>query len=193
MAEETTTTPEATPQGIERTWLDRLCSGVALAGGILCLIVATTTLISVAGRSAVSSFPAFGNTAVGNVIKDIILANTEFVKMAIAVAIFSFLPFSQIRRGNIVVDTFTGWLPKRATDFLDAFWDIVYALVMGACAYALIFGTISSYNSNETTQQLNIKLWPSIALSTALCWLLALVCIATAARLVRRKVTGARP
>jgi TRAP-type C4-dicarboxylate transport system permease small subunit len=192
MAEMTTPPLSEPTDGPPRTWLDKLCNGVAVAGGILCLIVALTSVISVVGRITVTNFPAFGRTWLGGIVKDIILANTEFVKMAIAVAIFSFLPFAQIRRGNIVVDTFTTWLPKRAIEILDAFWDIVYALVMGAIAYALIFGTQSSMQSGETTQQLNVKLWPSIAISTAFCWLLALVCIATAARLLRRKVMGAQ-
>jgi TRAP-type C4-dicarboxylate transport system permease small subunit len=169
---------------------DRFCRLVALFGGILCLIVATTSVISVLGRSAVTAYPEFGKTALGNIVKDIVLANTEFVKMATAVAIFAFLPYSQIQRSNIVVDTFTGWMPKRLTQFVDAFWDIVYALVMGACAYALIFGTESAIKSGETTQQLAVPLWPSIAMSTALCWMLALVCIATAVRLVRKKADG---
>lgn len=171
-------------------FLDRFCRGVAIFGGILCLIVAFTSVVSVIGRMAVTSYPAFGDTRIGNVVKDIILANTEFVKMAISVAIFAFLPYSQAQRSNIVVDTFTGWVPKRVCVWIDAFWDVVYAIVMGACAYALIFGTQSAMRSGETTQQLAVPLWPSIGLSMALCWLLALVSIATAVRLVRRKVLG---
>ena len=55
----------------------------------------------------------------------------EMVQMATAIAVFSFLPYCQARRGNIVVDTFTSWLPARANAFIDAFWDLVYAGMMG--------------------------------------------------------------
>ena len=65
--------------------------------------------------------------------------------MATAVAVFSFLPYCQVRRGNIVVDTFTSWLPARANAVIDAFWDLVYAGMMGLMTACLVVGTLEHY------------------------------------------------
>ena len=67
------------------------------------------------------------------------------VQMATAIAVFSFLPYRQVRRGNIVVDTFTTWLPARANALIDAFWDLVYAGMMGLMTACLTAGTLEHY------------------------------------------------
>jgi TRAP-type C4-dicarboxylate transport system permease small subunit len=157
--------PAATP-----SWLLRATGAIAIGGGLLALAVAVLVTVSVLGRWLVST-PVEGDF--------------EFVKMATAVAVFSYLPFTQARRGNVMVDSFTGWMPRRICDLLDAVWDLVYAGMMGFCAWCLVYGSGDAIRSGETTMQLQIKLWPSIAVSTALCGLLALTALATAIVLIR--------
>jgi TRAP-type C4-dicarboxylate transport system permease small subunit len=152
--------------------LERLTGLVAILGGLLALAVALLVTTSVLMRWLFNA-PIDGDF--------------EFVKMATAIAVFAYLPYTQARRGNIVVDTFTGWLPERARNLLDAFWDLVYAAFMGYVTYAMIWGTHAAFTNGETTMQRQLLIWPSIALSTALCGLLVVTALATAARLLTSK------
>ncbi len=151
--------------------IERITGVIAILGGLLALAVALLATTSVVARWLFNA-PIDGDF--------------EYVKMATAVAVFAYLPYTQARRGNIMVDTFTGWLPARARDFLDVFWDLAYAALMGYVAYCLVFGTLDAVRSGETTMQRQLVLWPSIAISTALCMLLAVTAIVTALRLMRR-------
>jgi TRAP-type C4-dicarboxylate transport system permease small subunit len=167
---------EATPGAPPPTGtLQRITGAVAVFGGFLALAVALLATTSVLGRWLFSK-PIEGDF--------------EFVKMATAVAIFAYLPYAQARRANITVDTFTSWLPRGVNCLLDAVWDLVYALVMGAIAVALAFGTLDSFRSGETTMQLQIMLWPSIALSMLLCVLLTVTALVTMWQLSRSGVGG---
>jgi TRAP-type C4-dicarboxylate transport system permease small subunit len=154
----------------DRTVLQRLTGWIALVGGLTMLAAAGLVATSVIGRWLFNS-PVSGDF--------------EMVKMATAVAVFAFLPYTQARRGNIVVDTFTGWLPERGQGVLDSFWDLVYAAVIAGITYALVYGTLDSMRSGETTMVRQIALWPTIALSTALAGLLALTSVLTAVERLR--------
>jgi TRAP-type C4-dicarboxylate transport system permease small subunit len=154
--------------------LQRVTGVVAVFGGLLALAVAILVTVSVSGRWL------FGKPIDGDF---------EFVKMATAVAVFCYLPYTQARRGNIMVDTFTMRLPQTTQRRIDAFWDVVYALAMGALAYALFNGTMDSIRSGETTMQRQILLWPSIGLAAILCALLS----ATAFLSARALLSGKQP
>jgi TRAP-type C4-dicarboxylate transport system permease small subunit len=151
--------------------LERMTGWVAIFGGLLALAVALLATTSVLMRWLFNA-PIDGDF--------------EYVKMATAVAIFAYLPFTQARRGNIMVDTFTGWMPAVARNALDAFWDLAYAALMAYVCYCLIYGSLDAIKSGETTMQRQLVIWPSIALSTVLCGLLALTSALTAVRLVRK-------
>lgn len=158
--------PEAAP---EPDRLERITGFCALLGGLLTLAVALLATTSVALRWLLSA-PIDGDF--------------EYVKMATAIAVFSYLPYTQSRRGNIVVDTFTLWLPQRVLNVIDAFWDIVFAIVLGYLAYCLVHGTLSALHSGETTMQRQLLIWPSIALCAALAGLVSVTAFATAVRLL---------
>lgn len=129
---------------------------VAVAGGVLALAVAVLATTSILGRWLLGQ-PISGDF--------------EYVKMATAVAVFAYLPYTQARGGNIIVDTFTARVPARMTRALDAFWSLAYAAVLGFGTVALTRGTLDSIRSGETTMMVQIPLWPSIAVATALCGL----------------------
>lgn len=154
--------------------IERLTGAVAILGGLLAIAVAILATASVLMRWMFNA-PIDGDF--------------EYVKMATAVAVFAYLPYTQARRGNIMVDTFTSWLPAGVCRFLDAFWDVVYAVFVGYMTYCLVFGTLASIQSQETTMQRQILLWPSIAVATALSGLLAITAVATACRLVTFKAS----
>ena len=152
--------------------IERLSGAIALLGGLLLLSMASLVVVSVLGRK-------FFNAPVNG--------DFELVQMATALAVFAFLPYCQARRANIFVDTFTGWLPARANVLIDAFWDLVYAGMMGLLTAGLVVGTIEHYRSGQTTMLLQIVAWPAIAISTALLFLLTCVALTSAAKLVRTR------
>jgi TRAP-type C4-dicarboxylate transport system permease small subunit len=154
--------------------VDRLAGALAVAGGLVMLAVAILVTVSVSLRwSGTQPIPG----------------DFEFVQMATAVAVFAFLPYCQLRRANISVDTFTAWLPARANAVIDAFWDLVYAGAIALLAWCLSNGAADMYRSGTGTMVLGIPVWPAIATSMALAWVLAATACVTGYRLLR---TGAR-
>jgi hypothetical protein len=156
--------------------IERLTGAIALLGGVLALGVALLVVVSVVGRWLSGTPLAKTLRWLGPVDGDF-----EMVQMATAVAIFAFLPYCQARRGNIVVDTFTAWLPARVDAYIDAFWDIVYAGIMGLLTTCLMTGVIEHYRSGQTTMLLQLIVWPALALCTLLCLMLTCTALATAA------------
>ncbi len=154
-----------------------ITGAIAIFGGLIALAVALLATTSVVMRWLLNS-PIDGDF--------------EYVKMATAVAVFAYLPYTQARRGNIMVDTFTSWLPASVCRIMDAFWDLAYAALMGYVGYCLVYGTLDAIKSGETTMQRQLVLWPSIALSTLLCIVLALTAVATAVQLFKTRAAGAR-
>lgn len=160
-----------------RAMLERATGMVAIGGGLLALAVAGLATASVVMRWLLGA-PIEGDF--------------EYVKMATAVAVFAYLPYTQARRGNIMVDTFSQWLSPRARHVVDGIWDIAYGALISFIAYCLAFGLIDSWNSGETTMQRQIPLWPSIAVSFALCAVLAAVAVLSGVSEMRRAAGGDR-
>ena len=151
--------------------LARTTRVVALCGGVLVCALATLVTASVALRWA-TGMPVPGDF--------------EFVQMGTALAVFAFLPFCQTERANIVVDAFTARLSMRARERIDAAWDLVYALMMGAIGWAMWPGVVDAWRSGEETMVARLALWPTLAVSTALVVLLAVAALAAAGVVLRR-------
>jgi TRAP-type C4-dicarboxylate transport system permease small subunit len=160
----------AAQPGLRPSLVERLSGAIAVVGGFLSLCMALLVVVSVIGRK-------FYNAPVNG--------DFEMVQIASAITVFSFLPYCQVRRSNIVVDTFTTWLPERTNSLIDAFWDLVYAGMMGLMTACLIAGTLEHYRSGQTTMLLQLLVWPAIALCTVLSALLTCVALTTAAQLIR--------
>lgn len=164
--------------GIERrSWLELATGWIAIAGGTLALGVSILVVISVVGRWLFRA-PIDGDF--------------EFVEIATALAVFCYLPLTQARRGHIMVDTFTMRFSQKVRDLIDAFWDLVYALAIGFCAFGLFFGTANMMSTGQTTMQRQLPLWPSIGLSAVLCAIAAFVGVMTALTLYRRATGRAK-
>lgn len=160
--------------------VERLSAVVAVLGGLVSLGTALIVVASVFGRWFKGS--AFANLApwIGPIDGDF-----EYVKMGTAIAVFAFLPYAQALRSNIVVDTFTSRLPQSLQNLMDAFWDFVYAAMMGILTWCMVQGTLDFQRSGETTMMLQLIVWPAIAVCTVLSGLLTLVAIVTAIRVAR--------
>jgi TRAP-type C4-dicarboxylate transport system permease small subunit len=164
------TLPE-TAQSANVPLIERLTARVAALGGALALAIAGLVVVSVLGRWLFSS-PVEGDF--------------EFVKLATAIAVFAYLPYTQARRGNIMVDTFTSRLSARTQSRLDAGWDLAYAAFMALCCWGLVGGARDAFRTGETTMQLQLAVWPAIALCSALCLLLTITAVLTAWRRLAR-------
>lgn len=153
---------------------------VAIMGGVVSLATALIVAASVFGRwfkgSPYSSLAPW----IGPIDGDF-----EFVKMGTAIAVFTFLPYAQALRSNIVVDTFTSKLPQRTVNRMDAFWDVIYAAMLGVLTGCMVLGTRDFIKSGETTMMLQLVVWPAIAICTVLSGLLTLVAIITAVEVAR--------
>lgn len=139
--------------------VETISATVAIAGGILILIVAGIVTTSVVGRWLFSK-P--------------IPADYEFVEIGIGVAVFAFLPYTQLRNGHIAVDTFTQRLPAKVNAVIDAVWDLVLAAFLGFFAWGLVSGAQESFQYNETMVQVSWPIWP-IWPVYAICAVLAVV------------------
>ncbi|RTL61482.1 MAG: TRAP transporter small permease [Hyphomicrobiales bacterium] len=167
------------PEG-RQPFIVRASSVVAVLGGLISLATAAIVVASVFGRWFRGS--AFSPLApwIGPIDGDF-----EYVKMGTAVAVFAFLPYAQAMRSNIVVDTFTNKLSPRTVDRMDAFWDLVYAAMMGVLTWCMVLGTMDFYRSGETTMMLQLIVWPAIAVCTVLSGLITLVALVTAVQVAR--------
>ena len=171
--------------GVATPLAERVSGWMAVLGGLLAIATASLVVVSVLGRW-LSGMPWAQDIAGGlGVTLGPINGDFEMVQMATAVAIFTFLPYTQARRGNIFVDTFTGWLGPRANALVDAFWDLVYAGMMGLLTWCLAVGALEHYRSGQTTMLLQIIAWPAIAISTVLLALLTCVAVSTAVARLR--------
>jgi TRAP-type C4-dicarboxylate transport system permease small subunit len=162
-------TPDGGAATLSPSYLERITGRLAVFGGLLALGVSMMVVASVLGRWLINA-PIEGDF--------------EFVQMATAIGVFAYLPYTQARRGHIIVDTFTSRLSPGTLARIDAFWDLVIAAMIGFCAAALVMGTLDTVRSGQTTMQLQLALWPAIALSTLLCAVAALTAVLTAIRLV---------
>ena len=168
-------------QGGQRTpFVVQISGAIAVLGGLISLATAAIVVVSVFGRWVRSSAVAPLAPWIGPINGDF-----EYVKMGTAIAVFTFLPYAQAMRANIVVDTFTNRLSPRAIGRIDAFWDLVYAGMIGVLTWCMVLGTRDFLRSGETTMMLQIVVWPAIALCTALSGVLTLVALITAMRVAR--------
>ena len=100
--------------------LNTISKFFALFGGLVLLIAALISILSIFGRVVFSS-PLLGDF--------------ELVEIACAVAIGSFLPLCHLKNGNVIVDFITAKLSKNKINFLDAFSSLIFGIT------ALFFST----------------------------------------------------
>lgn len=120
------------------------CEWLALAGGALLVGIALMSAVSIVGRAAFST-PIQGDY--------------ELVQMGVAIFVACSLPLAQIRYANIIVDFFTTGASPRTQGTLDAVGALIVAAVMGVLAWRTGVGTISIWQSGQTTTILSIPTW----------------------------------
>ena len=148
----------------------RAASVLGLAGGALLLAVALLTCWSVAQRFLTSQ-PVPGDF--------------ELVSIGSGVSVLLFLAWGTARRASIVVDTFTAWLPRRATAAIDAFWTLVWAAAAALLAERLLQGARETFASGTTTMVLGLPTWWAVGLGALAFAATALAALASMPRLLR--------
>ena len=111
--------------------------------------------------------------------------DVELIQAATAVAAFAFLPFGQLNRSNIVVDTFTQRLPQRVRAAIDAFGDIVYAAAAVILSWRLLVAALDAIRSHTVSTVIGLPIGWFMLAGVTMLFLLALVSVLTAGRLLR--------
>lgn len=157
---------DAPPRGLV-AWI---AAALAFAGGAVLLGVALLTTVSVLRRWATSQ-PVPGDF--------------ELVSLGAGLSVMGFLAYGTLMRANILVDSFTGWLPRRATRLIDGFWTLVWCGVAAVLAERLFVGARETLTSGTVTMVLGLPTWWAIGFG-ALCFAAtALAALSWVIRLVR--------
>ena len=153
-------------------WVERVSLWFAFVGGMLLMLLAVMTVVSVIGRAV------FGQPVPGDI---------EITQYVIAVAISAFFPYCLFSGGNLIVDFFTASASERTRRILDAIGALTLAFAMGLFAWRTVVGTISVKNSGETSMVISMPLWWTYALMAPSFVLATLAALALAAKILRAK------
>jgi TRAP-type C4-dicarboxylate transport system permease small subunit len=153
-------------------WIERISFGFAFAGGVMLMLLAGMTVVSVIGRAA------FGQPVPGDI---------EITQYLIAVAISAFFPYCLFSGGNLIVDFFTAKASENTRRVLDVIGALTLAFAMGLFAWRTIVGTLAVKSAGESSMVIGMPLWWTYALM-APCFVLAtLAAMALAAKILRGK------
>ena len=137
-----------------------------MTGGALSLAVALLVVVSVVGRR-------FFNAPIPG--------DFEMVQMATAIAVFASCPTARPGAATSWSTPSPPGCRRASTPCIDAFWDLVYAGMMGLIDGCLAVGTLDHIRNGQTTMVLQFIVWPAIAICTGLGAAADLVALATAA------------
>lgn len=153
-------------------WIERLARGVAVLGGLVLVLVAIITVVSITGRAFLFAGlrPIPGDF-------EIVEAGTVFVVCA-------FLPWCQLKRGHATVAIFTDFLPASINRVLDFVGDALLFVTAIVMTWRHIYGLLDKLAYNETTFILRFPIWwsYSAAMLGLITWIIiAAYCTANSA------------
>jgi len=146
---------------------DRLCRGLAIAGGAILAIAGAVTVCSVFGRY-------FFN--------DAIAGDSEIVSNLTALAVSLFLPWCQLARGNVIVDVFTERASTATRAVLDGIGSVLLAVIAAVIAWRLAVGGFGLAAANDETMVLRLPTWWAFVVIAPCFALLAAASVVTARR-----------
>ena len=143
--------------------INRVAWLFAMVGGLCASLVGLMTVVSVAGRAALSK-PIQGDV--------------ELTQLGVALCISLCLPWCQVHGANIIVDFFTQKVDQRKQDILDGIGAIALAVMTALLAWRTAVGAVSIHEAGETSVILGLPMWWTYAMlapGLALTCLVALV------------------
>ena len=144
--------------------LNTISKFFALFGGLVLLIAALISILSIFGRVVFSS-PLLGDF--------------ELVEIACAVAIGSFLPLCYLKNGNVIVDFITARLSKNKINFLDAFSSLIFGITALFFSIRMVLGARDMFVYQEETMLLAFPIWIPFLPVIASFFLLTICCFYT--------------
>ena len=144
--------------------LNTISKFFAIFGGLVLLIAALISIISIFGRVVFSS-PLLGDF--------------ELVEIACAVAIGSFLPLCHLKNGNVIVDFITAKLSKNKINFLDAFSSLIFGITALFFSIRMVLGARDMFVYQEETMLLAFPIWIPFLPVIASFFLLTVCCFYT--------------
>lgn len=133
--------------------LYRIARFLTICGGILLLMVAGLTTVSITGRAA----------SVGPIPGDF-----ELVAIGTGLCIFAFLPYCQLMGGNVLVDIFTAAASPRFKAFMEAISGLAYLAIAALLTWRLIYGGLDMYEDHESSITIGFPRWTTIPASVLL-------------------------
>lgn len=148
---------------------------LALAGGLLMLLLIAMSLVSIVGRKLFSA-PVRGDI--------------ELMEIGAAIAIATFLPLCELLGSHLRVDTFTTRLSASWRRLLDAFAHLLLLLVALLLAWRTGLQMLDSMEYGDVSTLLSIPLWIPLMLIVPSLLLLVLCALARILDLFHRSGGG---
>lgn len=130
--------------------LDRLCTFVALCGGLMLAALVGVECVSVTGRSLPELLAWTGLT----VHPLSVPGDAEIARMLTTMALFAFLPYCQMRGGHIRVEVFSRYFSNAMNGILDRLWSIFFAVLGSVLAWRLSLGWLNKWSNGDSTMVL---------------------------------------
>src|SRR4051812_35171369 len=125
--------PGSAPDTALGLWLERICTAVAMLGGVVLVGIVAVSSASVIGRSLPPVFAALGLASpVHGIPGDI-----EIVQLGCAISVFFYLPLCQLKRANVLVGVFTKGLRPRYRAMFDVAANLLFLVLTAPLAVQL--------------------------------------------------------
>ena len=136
-----------------RKLAETIAAVLAIAGGIVLLIIVILTCVSIAGRALVPLDLGIGP----------IRGIYDMTEIGMAAAIFAFLPWAQLKDAHARVDLFQPVIPTPLDRVLDLLFNIAMFVVAAFGTYRLYLGMQDKLSYGETTLIAQIPVWQGYA------------------------------
>lgn len=122
---------------------------MALAGGLLLLVIVVLTCVSIIGRALFSAGICCGP----------IRGIYDYSEIGVGAAIFAFLPWCQIRTAHASVDLFKSAMPDVMNRVLNLVIDLGMLVLAFLITHRLWLGLLDKKRYGETTLIANVPVW----------------------------------
>lgn len=143
--------------------VQKLCVVFATLGGLLLLLIAAMTVISILGRYFINT-PVHGDF--------------EYTKQGMGIVVASFLPYCILNGGNLIVDFFTAKASEKTQRLFDTLGAAATGLGILLFAWQASVAIPDVYESNEMSGNVNLPVWWIYAAMAPSLWLAVLAAIA---------------